>query len=68
MLIPFLWELFASVVDYRTLLSSLKIGIIDVILNQGNMPADCTDYKPVSSTPADRGVTCKDGIFWMLPP
>lgn len=44
MLIPFLWELFASAVDYRTLSSSLKIGIIDVILTQGNMPADCTDY------------------------
>lgn len=63
MLIPFLWELFASVVDYGTLPSSLKIGIIDVILNQGNIPSDCTDYKPVSSTRGGRGVTCKEDIL-----
>lgn len=63
MSMPFLGELFASVVDDGTLPSNLKIGIIDVILNQGNTPADCTDYKAVSSTPGGHGVTCEEGAF-----
>lgn len=33
MLMLLLWELFAPVVDYRALPSSLKIEIIDVMLN-----------------------------------
>lgn len=55
MLIPFLWELFAPVVDYGALPSSLKIEIIDVILKQGEMPADRADYEPDSSMPGGRG-------------
>lgn len=55
---------FASVVVYRTVPSSLKIGIIDVILKQGNTPAECTDCQPVPSAPAGQGGTCKEGFFF----
>lgn len=56
---------FASVVVYRTVPSSLKIGVIDVILTRGNTPAECTGYHPVPSAPAGQGwgETCKEEIF-----